>query len=387
MIWLALALGCEEPDPCLVPAEEEVGDDGAAIELEADVGRIEARVLRPSVALAGQPVMVQVFGAWSAEPQSESSGVVPEGVVVVRPALAGADWGDGLDDRRGPLGRAAVAAALRYAAGVDHDAAGCRLVDRAPAADPDRVVLFGMSNGGNVAFATLADAALDVPEPVGMLTWETPAGPQFVNHEFAGDDALYAAGSCELDEHAAIQCALPSVGFGQSSGVRCFDLDGDGACEGETPLVGTIDPASELRALSPRLLAAAEVAGVGALGWATPEDSERFWSERDAALASAAVVSRFPGLPFMILASETDHAIPELEDHPHVFGLGEALQRAGAAWVRLNPGSAASGLGDENEANATLSLAAGKGWLLPDEDESPLSESVRWAVNELVALP
>lgn len=387
MTLLALTLGCTEPDPCLVSPYEHVGTDGVAIELVADPGHIEARLLRPELALGLQPVLVQVFGAWSPEPWSESSDVIPDGAVVVRPALAGGGWGDGLDDRRGPLGRAAVAAALRYAAGVDRDAAGCSLVDRAPAADPDRVVVFGMSNGGNLAFATLADAALEVPEPAGVISWETPAGPAFVNHEFAGDDALYAPGTCALDEEGAVDCPLPSVGFGKGDGVRCFDLDGDGGCEGETPLSGTIDPASGLHALSPRLLVAAKLAGVTPEDWSTPEDADRFWSERDAARAAEAVVSRFPDLPFLLLASETDHAAPELDDHPHVIGLGEALQRAGAAWVRLNPGREASGLPEEGEANAPLQLVEPEAWLLSEEDESPLRRSVGWALTELLALP
>ena len=85
----------------------------------------------------------------------------------------------------------------------------------------------------------------------------------------------------------------------------------------------------------------------------------------------------------MLLASECDHAIPELDDRPHVMGLGEALQRAGAAWVRLNPGSGWSGLEEENPVNLPLRLAVPGGWLLTDAEESPLRTSAGWAVSEL----
>lgn len=387
MIFFALLLACEEGDQCLSATVSKAGNDGVGIELDAEPGRIGARLVRPEDALIAQAVVVHIFGGWFDQPYSASADVVPEGAVVIRPALAGDGWGDGEDDRRGPLGRAAVAAALRFAAGVDRDAAGCSLKDRAPLADPEQVILFGMSNGGNLALATLADSELEVPEPEGVVVWETPAGPQFVGHEFRGDDSLYEPGACTLDDESGIVCALPAVGFGEGEDGACFDVDGDGGCFEENAFGGTVNPATGLRVLSPVLLAAAEAAGVQSAEWASVAESEAFWAERDAARAADEVVTRFPDLPFLLLASTSDHAIPELEDHPHVFGLGEALQRAGAAWTRLNPGRAVSGLAEEGEANAPMELASAEGWLMEEEEESPLREPLSWAVRELLLLP
>jgi acetyl esterase/lipase len=368
-----------------VDTEDITGKTGASVVLEAEEGSLPSRVVRPGGADGALPVVVQVFGAWTSGPLGASSDVVPEGSVVVRPSLADPAWGDGTDDRRGPLGRAAVAAALRYAAGQEADSSGCRIRDRAPEADSDRVVLLGMSNGGNLVMATLADPALDLATPAGVVTWETPAGAAFVNHEFAGADALYAPASCALDALGAVVCPLPDVPFGVDGDSRCFDTNGDGDCEGEEVLHGTLDPSSDRRVLSPPLLAAALAAGAAAPDWASPEESATFWAERDASVAAVPVVERFPDLGFLLLASETDHAAAELEDHPHVFGFGEALHRAGAAWVRLNPGREFSGFQSENAVNAPLRLAAPVGWLLDEEDESPLRECAGWAVAELAA--
>ncbi len=385
MTLLLSFLACEEAHPCMIATVSVSGTDGVGIELEDQGQRLGARMVRPEVAVASLPVVVQIFGGWAPSAVSESSGVVPDGTVVVRPALADEGWGDGEDDRRGAQGRAAVATALRYATGRERDAGGCSIVDRAPEADPDRVVLFGMSNGGNLALATLADSALDVPELDGVLTWETPAGAQFVNHEFMGDDSLYAPGACRLDSGSAIRCDLPDLGFGAEEDERCFDLGGDGGCFGDVAFSGTVDETTGLRALSSTLLTAAELAGATAPDWSTPEESELFWGERDAARVASAVVARFPALRFMLLGSESDHAVPELEDHPHLFGFGQALLQAGAAWVRLNPGSTWSGLADENSVNAPLVLDSPEGWLLPEDAESPLRTPAGWGVSELTA--
>ena len=67
-----------------------------------------------------------------------------------------------------------------------------------------------------------------------------------------------------------------------------------------------------------------------------------------------------------------------------VFGLGEALQGAGAAWTRLNPGTAwLPELSEENPPNAPLRLDDPTGSLVSEAAEEPLAELLAAAVLEL----
>ena len=104
---------------------------------------------------------------------------------------------------------------------------------------------------------------------------------------------------------------------------------------------------------------------------------------RDAARLAGALVAAQPELPILLLASATDH-VQTLPDHPHVFGLGEALQGAGAAWTRLNPGTAwLPELSEENPPNAPLRLDDPTGSLVSEAAEEPLAELLAAAVLEL----
>lgn len=384
-----LAVGCGSESEDSASACLAAGEGSADLDLEfnSEFGRISARVVAPtSGEAASLPVVVQLFGRWYSTTRPPEGNIPIDSAIVVRVALAGADWGDGTDDVRGPNARAAVAEALRYAHGNAVDGAGCRIDERFPTANPGVVVLLGQSNGGNLAFATLADDTLDVPQPTALVTWEPPAGAQFVNMEFGSTDAVYDPGSCRFDVERGVTCALdPALTLAVDGLDVCFDLDHDERCgtSDANPHPPT-DPATGLPAASPALAAAVAAAGL-ASPWDDVEQADSFWAPRDASRLAAAAVTRFPELPFLLLGSEADHAIANLTDHPHVFGLGEALQAAGARWVRLNPGSAYTSLPDENPVNLPLTLANPEGWLLTEDDESPLSTLYAQAVAEVAA--
>lgn len=64
---------------------------------------------------------------------------------------------------------------------------------------------------------------------------------------------------------------------------------------------------------------------------------------------------------------------------------GGALQAAGQAWVRLNPGRAwLSEEAEENAPNAPLRLDSPSGRLLTESEEAPLEDTMAAAVNELL---
>lgn len=338
------------------------------------------------------PIAVTLHGGWdqSGTPVDPSTGRVDPaaGIVAIHLDLPGNGLSDGVNDRRGPGSRAAVAAALRWAAGITQDQGTCTPAQRTRAGDPDQLYLVGTSNGGNLAAATLADPDLDLPPLDGLVLWETPAGPQFANVELGNDPTVYDAGSCALDADAAIRCTYPVEQLawarpGPAPSDLCFDLDADAACtDMDVTIHSTEDPISGLLMLSPWVTADFEARGADLEGYGDVEQADAWWSVRDAARAAPGLVAAQPDLPVILVGSEEDH-IQTLVDHPHVFGLGEALQVAGAAWTRLNPGRRWLGGGPDWAPNAPLQLGTPPDGLLTEDDENPLPDTLSAAVLEL----
>lgn len=338
------------------------------------------------------PMVVTLHGGWNQQgtPVDPSSGRVDpaEGLVGIHLDLPGNGLSGGVNDRRGAGSRAAVAAALRWAAGWEEDQGSCTPAARTRGGDPDQIYLLGTSNGGNLAAATLADAALDLPPLDGLVLWEAPAGPQFANVELGNDPSVYTAGTCGLEPDAAIRCSYPAE---QLAWIRptpgpadlCFDLDADADCTAADVLVhSTEDPVSGARMLSPWITRDLVAIGADLEGYADADTADAWWAERDAARAAPGLVAAHPDLPVLLVASTEDH-IQSLVDHPHVYGLGEALQSAGAAWTRLNPGSRWLRGSPDNAPDAPLRLGEGAPGLLDEETEGPLPGTLAAAVREL----
>ena len=367
------------------PVESDAWSIGVEVPFSAGAARVLARWPNGS---GDWPVVVVVHGGWTASGtdfETVAPYLSPGGArVVLHVDLPGSAWTDGDNDRRGPASRAAVAAALAWAAGDQRDLGGCTLADRTVGADPDRIVVLGGSNGGNLAIATLADSTLDAPAVVGLVVWETPAGAQFAGVELGADPTVYQPGSCTFEPEAGIRCAIPADQLRADSELLCFDLDGDSRCSSaDVRIPGVSDPLSEQIMASRVLVEAAEAAGILPDGWADAETADAWWAERDGARGAAALVDARPDLPVILVASEEDH-VQTLSDHPHVFGLGEALQAAGVRWLRLNPGEHWLPDSDENEPNAPLFLADPQGHLLTEEQEAPLEQPLAAAVQELL---
>lgn len=360
--------------------------DGAGGSVHAD-----ARWPEGSIEAGAWPVALVLHGAWDAvgTPIDRSSmrADVAAGLVDIHLDLPGNGRTDGTNDRRGAASRAAVDAVLRWAAGDERDLGGCTLADRVPGADPGGLFVVGTSNGGNLAIATLADTSLSGPHVAGLVVWETPAGPQFTNVELGATPTVYTPATCAYTASTGIVCDVPGEHLVATSGdpsTLCFDLDADAVCgDADVTVRGVEDLETGLVMLSPTLLDAASSRGLTLSGYANRDVAADWWSERDGAQLAAALVAARPDLPVMLLASEIDH-VQTLSDHPHVFGLGEALQAAGAAWTRLNPGRDwLPATVEENAPNALLRLADPRGALLPEAVEGPTGPLLAAAVREL----
>lgn len=398
-LLLLLACGGATPpfaDPCAAEFVDDTLDAGvrsASTELP-DTGegalhvqlRWPAEPPDPDVAW---PFALVLHGGWDQAGTPVDGGTSrldpAAGVAEIHLDLPGNGLSDGVNDRRGAGSRAAVARVLRWAAGREADRGSCTAARRAVGADPEALFVVGASNGGNLAVAALADPAVDRPEVAGLVTWETPAGPQFANVELGTEPNVYTPGSCVLGD-AGLACPYPAdqLRWTDDAPVEpCFDLDGDDRCgRGDVPIHSTEDPVSGLRMLSGGLTTDLLAAGADLAGYGDPEVADAWWAYRDAARAAPGLVARNPDLPVLLVGSEEDH-IQRLEDHPHVYGLGEALQAAGARWVRLNPGRDWLGDGPDNPPDLPLALAGSEAALLTEDAESPLTVTLSAAVREL----
>ncbi len=385
MIFL---LACtEDVDPC--PGGELIDNVPGCrtrVNLEGDLGSLPAELRWPESGGDGAPVAVFIPGSFHASVVPVGAGTpqadLEQAVVTVHVDLAGDGWADGIDDRRGEVAREAVALALRYAACDAKDSDGLCPRDRVGARS-DLTLLVGHSNGGNLAVATLGDSALDLPPVAGLVTYETPAGASFVNVEYGAGGAAYLEGSCTLGE-GGIDCPFtaPTAALDAEGQKACADLDADGVCAPpEAAVGGSTDPVTGLRALSPQLRAMLDDAGVDAPGFDSVVAARDYWAERDAAQLAPAMARHSP-VPTVFLATEEDHVLVGLLDHPHVYGLYERL-RAEGLWVRLNPGADWTAFEDENEPGEAFGLSNPAGWLTPEEGGESMQSLFSAALREL----
>ncbi len=387
---MILLLGCvDASDPC--PGGEAATGGRvctAPVTLRAELGTLDAELRWPAEADGSWPAAVVIPGGFDPYvlPVRQGTPMVnnAEGVVSLHLDLAGPAWGDGVDDHRGPLARAAVATGVAFLAGRAADATGRSVLDLAPGTRTDRLVLAGHSNGGNLAVATLADESLSLPGVVGLATFETPAGPQFVNVEHGGLGLSYATGTCTAGADG-IDCPFTTEQAALSAeGEVCVDVDEDQLCGAtENTVGGSLDPATSKRALSPRLRGMVDAEGLPAGDYDTLEEADDFWGERDAARL-VAEMARVRPVPTVVVGTEEDHVLVGLADHPHVFGLYELLHQAGVA-VRLNPGAAWTGLGAENDVGAPYGLSNAEGWLVPESTDVTLQDLLTAGTRELCA--
>ncbi len=304
--------------------------------------------------------------------------------------LPGGGQSGGTDDERGPLAAAAVAAVLQWAHGDTVDAAGCHLQDRIPPANADDIYVVGASNGGNLAYATLTDETLDLPPLAGLVTWETPVAATFASVELGADPTVYTPGACQWTAANGIQCQFPADELlalpADPTSELCFDINADGRCEDGVDAIvhGPPRPETGELMLSPDLRLAMDERGLLVTGYASAADDDTWWAYRDASRRVQLLTQRWPDLPVLLIGSDVDHILSTWTDHPHIHGIGQALQASGAAWTRLNPGSTwLPANHTENAPDLPLSLLGDDGQMLTEQAESPLDQPLTAAVFEL----
>ena len=359
-LMLLLLLGCPPKDPVVHDSDSVSTPDcgtfvdgdwaiarstlvGTDIELLGDEGEIGTAI--PTVMLMGG------FNANQAPSTLVERLPAGHGLVQVRLDLPGGGDDDEESDYFGHASRKMVVRALQFASGEIPDDSGCSIRDYFATVDVDALVLFGHSNGGNLAVATLTDPEVEPPAVRGLVTWETPSGPQFVLDELV----LPETRECTLMEGSGLIC---KVDYSQLEwdGRPWLDRNDDGVRDEDEPTFEGL-LLEEGRLHSPFLLETlGDREGVMSL-----EESLDWFALRN---ASILVEDTPEDLAVIVLGSEKDH-FQVIPDAPHVIGLGLAFQEAGH-WVRLNPDSAYTGEESENDAGGGLDFED-PGWLAPED--------------------
>ena len=349
---------CAADDPCA--ATRLLGGDRSVLTRLADGTSVH--LLLPAGAgryADGSPAVVFVRGGWN-----QTS--VPATTLPVR---FGSGRGvaqvylDLPDDLRGAESRAAVAAALWYAAGAAEDADGCTIESRLGGPLSGQRVLAGYSNGGNLAWSTLADPALELPPVDGVVTFESPASSQLVLLDVY---ARYQSGSCALTDGNALSCDIRYDGMALDLDAGLFlDRDGDGALDADSePVLGTLED-SETGAVYHSTEASAAAESLGLIAAGSAEAAAAFWSWREAPQAMQAARERHPGLATIVAATTHDHVLAGLGDWPHVTGMMAAAEAAGLRWHRLNPDASYTVL-ETGDAASSIEHDAGLAWAVSD---------------------
>ena len=257
------------------------------------------------------------------------------------------------DDNRGAASRAAVADTTRFAAGLEPDADGCYLADRVSVpVTASAPLLFGNSNGGNLALGALADTSLDMPDVSGIVMFETPISAQFIDVELGAVEQvnpLYVPGSCAWDPATGLGCAYSSVPTlawdplyqdrtGGPIGAVYIDGDGDGVKGArDYPMFG-VDASDSQIAFSPRLTAMIVDQGLSGPPMLSATDADAYWAVRDGSRLAAAALDNHPGVP-LISVGTVDDNFAGVSDHSHVTGAAEIWHDLGSPFVRVNPAS------------------------------------------------
>ena len=415
LLLFATTMGACRPAQ-LTPCQEGLQGFGSGagtrmIEIEEGDLRFQAQLVLPIDGVRypeGAPVTVFVHGTWAdshvpLEPDSIqlSSGY---GIAALYLNLPGSDSDDtSTSDRRGARSRATIATALRYAAGLMPDLGECTLDERIAGGLAPVRVLSAYSNGGNLAWATLADPTLDLPEIAGITTFETPASSQMATVELGTVDRgspIYREGSCGLDAEGGISCELDYgvLGFDreaspQAGGTLYADLDSDGTYSesGDFPLGMVWSPADQLSIQSTPATEEAWAQGLSPGTRADPEAAASFWAVREAPRAMAAAVGRFPDLAAIESGTEVDHVLSGPTDHPNVSGMLAAMQASGVRWTRMNADlsyleatTGQSGAFSELPANTPIETGQSGLPYLPEDENIHDNAALTAAVLELM---
>jgi|GEM_PF-6908066 len=328
--------------------------------------------------------------------------VVREGIVVVRFLFPGTSWrdpasgvlftSDGVYDDRGPHCIEATRDVARFSLGTQADTTGAFVAARVPGALTSNVGLYGSSNGGSIAFATMdrfggALAGLKyfagfenpsigqyVVGDLGTKTDDPDAATDGNGNGILTDDGtnpafwLYHPTVCDMEwgrlaYDAALQTDLRGTlynglaWFEGGAAAGCtralvgvtawgtplydYDMDGSGMIDGgeDFPLSGAEGTFGGVRKLTYSLPTRTNLAAFPLTAdVATLAETRTFWGCREKAPAIPNAAVALPGLACIDTSNQSDHVQAAHDGGAHMHVQASIDQyRAAGLWHRVNP--------------------------------------------------
>lgn len=373
--WFAVlpAANAQNEPPRREPPPREMAGDFDRIFIRipcaaAGAEGVAASVLIPRQArfTNGAPVVINVAGGVQPGNARGRPEYVRHGFVEIHFAFPGGGQGGersgGKYDFRGTNCIRALADVIRFATGRLADKRGRRIGDvvRGVTVLTRNVGIVGSSHGGNACGMALALHGAEFPDLAWYASMESPCGEGAANVELGGrDSGLNPAydpktGALDLSRLAWSADISPGlmrkpmlVNTRELHGAFFFDLDGDGRFSEakDFPVNSFVGDAGDgVKAwYSPRIIAEAEkrrlIPGERPGHVPTLAQAQEFWRYRDAAPSLPAAVRHCTNLAVIVYANERDHVQAD-PAHTHILEQVEGFRKAGARFVRLNPGRA-----------------------------------------------
>lgn len=328
----------------------------------------------------GAPVVVVVPGGNHNHGLDSSIHAAQQGFIELRFAFPGGGKpgfaSSGIYDNRGAKSQEALRDVMKFAAGVIDDYQGKKISDLLPVTVYNKTIgTIGWSNGGNILIVTLAKHASELPFVSWMALYESPVGSLFFPPNLGGaEDRMlnkhYRAGTAATGQPLVDWTKLRYDGTGikhpgshkklgepEIKGVVFFDENGNNAWDetGEFALTYSTDvgfdkqiypPAAtknllrlpEFQQPKPDKSKPKEKPAPVAIPFASMEESQGYFHDRDGSLHVKELVAAYPTMAFTLFGSHLDH-LQRQPDHPHIALLYNALLEAKAKFLRLNPSS------------------------------------------------
>jgi hypothetical protein len=351
---------------------------------DAVPGTLAVRVVLPAHGRYGQeaPVVVVVPGGWGGSSLSPLLAPVAEyGGIEVRFCFPGEGDGrarsGGRGDWRGPAATRALAAVLDFAAGRAPTEDGRTIGQIAAPLTPltAQIGMLAFDNGGNSAVLVLAEQPDSTRGVAWVAMWETPVGDgmptALPGARGEGPNPAWNAAAGSWDAATlAWDARLP--GADGLPGAFYEDLDRDGRFSPGDRLLArlvTTDNGGQQHVVYPLcVVRAAEAGHVCGARWPAQvldgDETATFWRERNAGRFEAGydpflqAAARHGDLAAMVLGSRRDHALAA-PGHDHLLAAYDGWRRAGARFLRLNPGRAYIGAVAGEAAGATMVTTPG----------------------------
>jgi len=324
----------------------------------------------PRYDTCGAPLVINIPGGWEGEGYgalNSSNNYTSLGFIAIVFNFPGSGGGPhqsgGIYDMRGPNCLQALSDVIAFANDEVADNTGQTISQLiAPwVSEIASIGLLGNSNGGNIILCTIGNHADSITKVDWIVNWESPVGDgmpgavagawgsgPFYNNPIVNPAYNDTTGEFDFSLLAysdTLICSILPLPVGVIRGNFYFDINQNtipdpGIDYIPNPIIHQLNQSVNKAMWSVGLMHAAD--SIGLIPFPPPQHmpsvglTDNFWLVRNGENWIDTIVTNFPDILFIVLASDTDH-VQSAPDYPHILRQYELFQNSGAAMTRINP--------------------------------------------------